>query len=235
MTNSIAYDLFPVGESAITVDFGNNISEACNKNVIALFHYLQRHPLPGMIEAIPAYSSITVYYDLAPLSRQVKKGQTVFEFMSEQMSRVLKEPVDSSDIEAREITIPICYDPSYGTDLIPISRQKNMSPDELVSIHHSQKYRVFMLGFLPGFAYMGTLDEKISVPRKAQPQTVMPGSVGIAGRQTGIYPLSSPGGWQIIGRTPIRMFDATKENPTMLKAGDLVQFTPISKHEFENY
>lgn len=235
MINTAAYDLFPVGESAITIDFGNNISEACNKNVIALFHYLQHNPLPGMIEAIPAYSSITIYYDLPGLSRRTGKDQTVFEWMSEQLINVLKAPVNSSEGSPREITIPVCYDPYYGNDLMAVSKTKNLSPEEFVNIHCGQPYRVFMLGFLPGFAYMGALDERISVQRKAQPQPVLPGSVAIAGRQTGIYPLASPGGWQVIGRTPIRLFDATREDPTLLKAGDLVQFTPISKDEFENY
>ena len=115
----------------------------------------------------------------------------------------------------------------------PLASTKNILVDEVIQIHVSKKYKVYMLGFLPGFPYMGAVDEQIAMPRKATPVNIKEGSVGIAGKQTGIYPLASPGGWQIIGRTPLSLFDTTREEPTLLRAGDIVQFYSISKNEFE--
>jgi inhibitor of KinA len=134
------------------------------------------------------------------------------------------------------ITIPVCYEKEFALDIEEIATVKNISINELIEIYTSKIYHVYMMGFLPGFAYMGEVDEKLEMPRKQQPrQTVEAGSVGIAGRQTGIYPLASPGGWQIIGRTPLKLFDAEKKEPTLLKAGDKAKFISISKDEFESY
>jgi inhibitor of KinA len=133
------------------------------------------------------------------------------------------------------VKIPVCYDNEFAPDLQRMAQSKNISADEIVRIHIADTYRVYMLGFLPGFAYLGRLDKKIAMPRKSHPAPVAAGSIGIAGNQTGIYPLASPGGWQIIGRTPLQLFDADRTEPTLLKAGDTVQFYSISKHEFETY
>jgi inhibitor of KinA len=130
------------------------------------------------------------------------------------------------------IRIPVCYDPAFAPDMIRLSAAKKCTPEELIGLHTAATYKVYMLGFLPGFAYMGGTDERIAMPRKPQPVKVMAGSVGIAGRQTGIYPLDSPGGWHIIGRTPLRMFDPAAKKPVLLNTGDRVQFYTISKNEF---
>jgi inhibitor of KinA len=133
------------------------------------------------------------------------------------------------------VTVPVCYDMEFGNDLNYIASQNNISPEEIIHYHTSGIYRVYMLGFLPGFAYMGEVNEKIISPRKQQPVQVQAGSVGIAGKQTGIYPFTSPGGWQIIGRTPLTLFDKKNtEQPTIFKAGDKVKFISISKDEFED-
>ena len=228
----IPYRIFPLGDTALTIDFGNTINEAINREVIARFNQLQEQPLPGMLEAIPAYSSLTVYYNVYELRRKIKPGKTVFEWMKEQAEERMKTPVQEKKITERLIKIPVCYQDEFAADIQQLAATKNISVDDVVQIHTSINYKVYMLGFLPGFAYMGEVDERITMSRKPQPLNVVAGSVGIAGKQTGIYPLASPGGWQIIGRAPLKLFDAERQEPTLLRAGDTVQFYSITKDEF---
>src|SRR5690606_12155738 len=202
----------------------------------ARFEILLIDPLPCMIEAIPAYTSLTIFYNLCKARNFITKdNSSAYEWMKSQTEKWLNDAVVETETPKTPITIPVCYDEEFAPDLAFIAKTKNISVDELIALHVAKTYRVYMMGFLPGFAYIGQLDEKISFPRKNKPVLTAAGSVGIAGRQTGIYPLSSPGGWQIIGRTPLKMFDAQKENPAFLKAGDEVSFISISKDEFENY
>jgi len=229
------HTIFPISDSALTIDFGNTIEESINLKVLSLFHAITANPLAGMIEAVPAYSSLTVYYDLFFLKKQVLPGQTVYDWVAAQLLQRLNTDEEKKDVSTGLVTIPVCYEKEFGPDIEFLARKKNISVDELISIHTSRQYRIYMLGFLPGFTYMGEVDDKIATARKHQPVTVAAGSVGIAGKQTGIYPLASPGGWQIIGRTPVKLFNAEKESPVLLKAGDRIQFTSISKNEFENY
>jgi inhibitor of KinA len=233
MNEDSLYRIFPLGDSAITLDFGNVIDEAINKKVIALFHSLNNEPLPGMIEAVPAYSSLAVYYDGFRLKKSGVLNTTIYEWVKEQLEKRLQEPLTQVDSLSGLVKIPVCYEKEFGLDLEEISAQKNITVEEIIHIHLSKTYRVYMLGFLPGFPYMGETDEQIKMPRKMQPrQRVEAGSVGIAGGQTGIYPLASPGGWQIIGRTPLKLFE---DSTCLLSPGDNVQFYSISKHEFESY
>lgn len=231
----LSYRIFPLGDAAITVDFGNCIRESVNNEVIARLNQLQKEPLPGMIEAVPAYSSLTIYYDVLMLRKKIPLSLTVYGWMKEQIENILQQQVKLAEEKKRIIHIPVCYDEEFAIDIEQLAAAKNISPEDVVEIHTSKEYRVYMLGFLPGFAYMGELDERIAMPRKPQPVKIVAGSVGIAGRQTGIYPLASPGGWQIIGRTPLRLFNGSSDEPTLLRAGDLVQFYSISKDEFENH
>ncbi len=230
------YKIYPLGDAALTVDFGSRIDEAINKQVLARFYDLQQNPFPAMFEAVPAYASITIFYDPHKIKRIFNPAiGSAYEWMKTQTENWLKQDIQVGDEVITSITIPVCYDDEYAPDLDYISHAKNISKEELISIHTGKTYRVYMLGFLPGFAYLGQVDETISFPRKQQPGITAAGSVGIAGMQTGIYPVQSPGGWQIIGRTPLKMFDATKEYPAYLKAGDEVRFISISKHEFNHY
>ena len=193
---------------------------------------LFRSPLPGMTEAVPAYSSLTVYYDIMAIKKKLPFHQTVFEWMQRQLEERLEQPVQQDQTTGRLLNIPICYDQEFAWDIQQLAETKNISIDEVIQIHTAKQYKVYMLGFLPGFAYMGEVDEKIAMPRKPHPVNIAAGSVGIAGKQTGIYPLSSPGGWQIIGRTPLKLFDSASDNPTLLKAGDMVQFYSITTNDF---
>ncbi len=229
------YRIFPLGDSAITVDFGNIIDEAINLNVMAWFHHLTNDPVEGVIEIVPAYSSLTVHYDMLAVAKNIPKGQQAYTWMRESIEKRLQQYPAAYQIEGSLIKIPVCYDTFFAPDLGTLAESKGMSSEEVVQLHVSRSYRVYMLGFLPGFAYLGQVDDKLATPRKSQPVEVAAGSIGIAGQQTGIYPMVSPGGWHIIGRTPVHLFDSDKADPALLKPGDSVQFVSITLHEFENY
>lgn len=235
MSDHPSYRIFPLGDSAITVDWGNCISEAVNKTVLAHYHDLLDRPLPFVTEVISAYSSLTLYYDVLAVRNRKGTAHTAYDHIRQILEERLREPVSADHYEGVLVRIPVCYEKPFATDLISLALAKQISTEELIAIHTASIYRVYMLGFLPGFTYMGEVDERIAMPRKPVPETVMPGSVGIAGRQTGVYPLVSPGGWHIIGRTPLALFAPDRESPALLRAGDRVQFYSISRHEFENY
>jgi len=229
-----SYKISSLGDNALIIDFGNIIDESINKAVHSLFYQLQNDPIPGMIEAVPAYSSLTIYYNIIFIRNKLNKQITAFEWISEGLKKyVSKENIETGDPQLL-IKIPVCYENGYAPDLGFIASQNNISTEEVIYLHTSTTYHVYMLGFLPGFAYMGMVDEKISSSRKQKPVFVEAGSIGIAGKQTGIYPFRSQGGWQIIGRTPLKLFDKEKINPVLFKPGDKIQFYSITKNEFED-
>jgi inhibitor of KinA len=229
------YSIFSLGDSAITIDFGNRIDEAINDEVIRRFHQFEDDPLPGTLDIIPAYSSLTICYDVHNLSKMVSEEQTVSDWITKEVVKKLKQDPVIKTHDQKLVRIPVCYEPVFAPDLSVFSEQKNLERAELIRIHTSGIYRIYMLGFIPGFAYMGEVDDRIAIPRKPQPVKVVAGSVGIAGKQTGIYPMDSPGGWQIIGRTPLKLFDADRETPVLLRVGDRVQFYAINEEEFISY
>ncbi len=192
---------------------------------------LLKKSFEGFIESVPSYSSLAVFFDYLKVKSVVKEGQAPFDFIKGFLERMIDQP--AKDVEEANVVVklPVLYD---GDDLDFVAQQHQLSRDEVISIHTAKQYRVFMIGFLPGFPYMGSVDERIASPRKNSPRTVVPaGSVGIAGIQTGIYQQVSPGGWQLIGRTPMKIFDVKKESPCLLKPGDAVKFYSIDKTEFE--
>jgi len=214
------YQIYPLGDRALTIDFGNKIDEAINSLVIAAFKKLQKDVLPTMIEAVPAYSTLAIYYQPAVI-KKMYPSRTAFQSMKQLTEAWLNTfNPEENNSEQRKIEVPVWYYDEFK---------------ELIEIHTSREYRVYMLGFLPGFAYMGEVDERIALPRKPQPEMVLAGSVGIAGKQTGVYPFASPGGWQIIGRTPLQLFRPLDISPTLFQAGDKVKFYSISKDEFDSY
>lgn len=229
-----AYKVSSLGDNALIIDFGNVIDESINKVVHSLFYQLQNDPIPGMIEAVPAYSSLTIYYDILFIRNKLNKQTTAFEWISESLKKyVSKENIETGDPQIL-IKIPVCYENEYASDLDFVASQNNISAEEVIYLHMSTTYHIYMLGFLPGFAYMGMVDERLSSSRKQKPVFVEAGSIGIAGKQTGIYPFRSQGGWQIIGRTPIELFDKEKINPVLFKPGDKIQFYSITKNELED-
>lgn len=218
----------PLGDNALTVDFGNVISDELNRKAIALCQHLAEKPFPGMIETVPAYASVSVFYDLVTVRRAFTEYSTAFNAVAKYVHDILNDLTETLLTEARTIEIPVSFDDRSALDLESAAASKDLSPDEFLGIFLSQKYRVYMLGFLPGFPYMGEVDERIAVPRKQTPRTHVPkGSVGIAGKQTGIYPQDSPGGWQIIGRTDVELFEEDRDNPCLFRPGDEVRFVKL--------
>ena len=217
--------IFPLSESAITIEFGSEISPELNDRAIALAAHFNQNPFPGVIEAAPAYASVTLFYDIVETRRAFPGEASVFSVISDLVRSAAETISESPSIEPRLVEIPMIISKHDSPDLESISDRTGLSPDEVIGMFTSRTYRVYMLGFLPGFAYMGEVDERIATPRLPSPCTKVPqGSIGIAGKQTGIYPLVSPGGWNLIGRTDIRLFDPKAAEPTLLKPGDEVRF-----------
>ena len=233
MSATIPYHIYPCGDHAITIELGDKVDAAINKKVISIFRYLTEQPITGVIDIIPAYHTLTLVYDLVLLKKQ-NKSSSVYEMMYEQLQKAMDTVTVDYVSQSRLVKIPVCYDISLAPDIITLAESHQLSIDEVIRLHTAKTYRVYMIGFLPGFSYMGKVDEKIITPRKSKPRTLVPaGSVGIAGEQTGIYPFDSPGGWQLIGQTPVIMFDTKKETPCYVQPGDEVQFYSITLYEFE--
>ena len=208
--------IFPLGDSALTIEFGNEISLDLNAHSIALARKLLERPFAGMIEVVPAYASVTAFFD--PVATNYSTVESSVRSAVEQIGSIETGPTGS-------IEIAIHVTPVASPDLGRVAKFGDISKEEVLDIFLTQTYRVYMLGFLPGFAYMGEVDERIAAPRLETPRTRVPaGSIGIAGKQTGIYPLESPGGWNIIGRTDLKMFDPSADQPCLLKPGDEVRF-----------
>jgi KipI family sensor histidine kinase inhibitor len=217
--------LSPSGDSALVISFGNEISEILNSKVRSLKLALEKVKLFGIIETTPTYCSLMVHYNPLEIS---------YEALSEAVMSTL-ETLDEIDLPAPSvIEIPTLYGGDYGPDLENVAKYHEMLPEDVVKIHASGQYRIYMLGFTPGFPYLGGMDERIATPRLETPRTkIHAGSVGIAGAQTGIYPIDSPGGWQIIGRTPLSLYDPGRAEPILLKAGETIKFIPIDQATFD--
>lgn len=220
------YPVYPCGDCAVTLQIGSEISEQVNQEVVAALETLRHADIPGVRELVPTYTSVCIHYD--PMVLSYNALQT---FLN-QIKILDKE--ENTEQMGRVVEIPVCYGGEYGPDLTFVAEHNGLTEAEVVDRHSSGQYLVYMLGFLPGFAYMGGMDASIACPRLVSPRTRIPaGSVGIAGSQTGIYPLASPGGWQLIGRTPLRMFSIDGEQTSFaLSAGDRVRFVPITEEAF---
>jgi len=232
-----SFSIFPLGDSAITIELGNCINEQFNIKTIAIQDWLQARPFPGRLDVIAAYSSVTVFYDPAgAFLAGVGGSKGVYAWLEGLLRQAWEEALPGSATvdPKRHLEIPVCYEGEYAPDLEAVATQKGLSPDEVIRLHTREAYRVYMVGFLPGFPYLGRLDDRLGIARKPQPRAVPAGGVGIAGMQTGIYPLNSPGGWWIIGRTPVRLFDAGANPPVLLRAGDQVRFRSIPAAEFRH-
>lgn len=205
----------PVGDAALAVEFGDAIDPAINRQVHALAYLLNRDPLTGFREAVPTYCALLVHYD--PL---LADDEEVAAWVADKVART----GTASPAPPRRVEIPTVYN---GLDLDFVARHNHLSVDDVIRIHSGAEYVVYMMGFTPGFAYLGSLEAAIATPRLETPRAlVRAGSVGIAGRQTGIYPIDSPGGWRIIGQTGLSLFDLTRNPPFLLAPGDAVRFVP---------
>ena len=221
------FRVVPVGDSTLLVEFEPRIDPVINGRAVALARAIEAAAVAGVREVVPTYRSVAIFFD--PLRTDANRLGQLIEHSA--------ESVGSGSIEATApIQVPACYGLECGCapDLKEVARFGGISAEEVIAIHTGTAYRVFMLGFLPGFAYMGVVDERIAVSRRDMPRPRVPkGSVGIAGRQTGIYPSDAPGGWQLIGRTPLDPFDLGRPSPFLFQAGDRIQFVPIHHMDFE--
>jgi inhibitor of KinA len=230
-----SYTVYPVGDKAITVQWGEGIDERTNQLVLALFRLLKEKAMPGVTDIVPAYNSLMLVYEPGYIRAQMQVP-SAYAWVYKELTRSISEQTEAPAGNSRYVEIPVCYDISLGTDLPALSEARSVPVDEVVQRHSGPVYRVYMIGFLPGFPYMGTVDPGIATPRKREPALhIAKGSVGIAGAQTGIYPLDSPGGWNIIGRTPLALFDPQAARPAYLSPGDRVKFIPISLDAYHGY
>lgn len=213
------------GDAALVVEFDACIDPAINARAIALAEAIESAAVEGVRDVVPTYRSVAVYFD--PL-------RTDYDALVKRVGREALAPQTAPAAARASIRIPVCYGGTFGPDLANVAAFAGVSEQEVARMHGTGTYRVFMLGFVPGFAYMGVVDSRIAMPRHTTPRVrVPPGSVAIAGVQTGIYPAETPGGWQLIGRTPVKPFDPQRAEPFLLQAGDAVQFYAISRGEFD--
>ena len=215
----------PVGDRAISIDFGQVIDPTINRHIRQTIERIKELQLDGIIELVPTYCALLVEYD-AMLYSYSEICKIIEPILEEGMTNTTNELVTV-------VEVPTVYGGEFGPDLSFVASHNHLSEDEVISIHSGTDYLVYMLGFIPGFTYLGGMDSRIATPRLSSPRTLIPaGSVGIAGEQTGTYPSDSPGGWQIIGRTPVTMYDMSKAQAALLKAGDYVRYVPIDESEF---
>ena len=211
----------PAGDVALSVELGDDISPETNRRVRYLSLAIQGESIPGIIDLVPTYRSVLVYYD--PLRLTLPDLQ--------ERIRTLEEHLEKAGVQAPNLVeIPTVYGGEYGPDLGHVAEHNGITTEEVIRLHSGADYLVYMMGFTPGFTYLGGMSERVATPRLQTPRTAIPaGSVGIAEQQTGIYPTESPGGWQLIGRTPLQLFDPQRDPPVVIDAGDYVRFVPIDE------
>lgn len=213
------------GDGALVMEFGNSISEEINSRIRSMMAAVETKKIRGIIEMVPTYRSLMIHYDIFTV-----------EYM--ELVAILQEleaQLDNIDLPLPQvIEIPTLYGGEWGPDIENVGRHNGLTIEEVIEIHSSREYLIYMLGFTPGFPYLGGMDEKIATPRLETPRTKIPGgSVGVAGGQTGIYPIDSPGGWQLIGRTPIPLYDPNRDKPILLKSGNYIRFKGINREEYQ--
>lgn len=224
----------PLGDAALMLTLGDSINESTHRQVQAVCRALAAEPLPGVSEVVPAYTTVTVFYDPWKLVAAGAPEDGVIEWLSARVHERLKDPPKTARAKPRTVEVPVCYGGEFGPDLGRVAAQAKVFPDEVVKRHSAAKYLVHLIGFAPGFPYLGGLPQELATPRHAKPRMAVPaGSVGIGGEQTGIYPQVTPGGWNIIGCTPLRLFRPEQNPPVLLQAGDEVRFKSITTEEFK--
>lgn len=236
----------PLGDCAVTVKLGGSIGEEVHRRVRRFTDALNRDKFPGFVEAAAGFHTVTVYYD--PLEVYLREGEfaemfpglrdrsseSIFETVCYAIRGIISRSAEELEASPRLVEIPVVYGGEWGPDLDEVARLAGLTPEAAAALHCKGEYQVHMVGFTPGFPYLAGLPERLAAPRKPTPRlSVAAGSVGIAGGQTGIYPLASPGGWQLIGRTPLSLFRPEAVEPSLLRAGDRVRFVAIPPEEFD--
>ncbi|PTX94521.1 5-oxoprolinase subunit PxpB [Opitutus sp. ER46] len=220
--------LSPLGDSALVLSLGTTVDDATLARVRAVTNALQVPPLPGVVDVVPAFATVTVFFDVAKIGAYDGFVQQVNARAERAAETILR-----ASGGGRTVEIAVCYGGEYGPDLSEVAHGAGVRPEQVIAWHTEASYRVNAIGFVPGFAYLGGLPVKLHLPRRRTPRPKVPaGAVGIGGDQTGVYPLATPGGWNLIGRTPQRLFDPTRAHPALLHAGDRVRFRAITPEEF---
>jgi inhibitor of KinA len=223
----------PLGDNALVLEVGTVIDESTHKRVQTAWRALAAAPLPAVSELVPAYTTVTIFYDPWAAVRAGAPAQGIADWLGEKVRERLKNPPKTDKAKPRQVVIPVCYGGEFGPDLPRVAALAKLSPEEVIKRHSKVEYLVHLIGFAPGFPYLGGLPKELQTPRHSKPRmTVPPGSIAIGGEQTGIYPLATPGGWNLIGRTPLRVFRPELNPPVLLAAGDRVKFTAITPEEF---
>lgn len=227
-------DITPLGDTALVIRVGNQIDEATRRRVLSVVRALESAALPGSAEMVPGFTTVTVHYDPTRLGWQADVSPAPYDVMHRHVAGALAQLTSIGAGDGNRVEIPVCYGGEFGPDLDHVAAHAGLSAQEVVARHAAGEYRVHLVGFLPGFPYLGGLDPRLATPRRDTPRTAVPaGSVGIGGLQTGVYPLESPGGWQLIGRAPLVLFDPLRVPPTLLAPGDLVRFRAIELSEYD--
>lgn len=225
------FNVFQANEMMAVIEFGYKIDESINKKIRIFCEYLDKHEFKGFIEYIPYFSSVSVIYDPFLVG-----SESPFERVEGILEDILSKLDFTCRYDHHVVEIPVCYEGEFGPDLEYVAEFNRITVEEVIHIHSSGEYLVYMIGFAPGFPYLGGLSEKLYTPRRKSPRTKIPkGSVGIAGSQTGVYPIETPGGWQIIGRTPLELFDFNVYDKPILECGDVVKFYPVSKGDYAKF
>lgn len=228
----------PLGDAAVIIQLGEGIAPSIHNQVRGLQLALEKQPFIGFMEAVPSYNNITIYYNpfIVHQAYSNMKGETAFHKVSHLLQQLATTLKNHIQLDESVVEIPVLYGDEWGPDLSDVAQHNGLSSEEVIQLHSSQEYLVYMIGFAPGFPFLGGMDQQIATPRRETPRLAIPaGSVGIAGEQTGVYPLETPGGWQIIGRTPRDLFLPEHSPPTLLQSGDKVRFVPITLEEYETY
>lgn len=217
--------ILTAGDSSILIQFGNAIDPDINARIAATVQLMREQHIEGVVDMIPAFCTLLINYDPRVIS---------YDEMKMRMEKILSVEIAAGARKKKVFEIPVCYGGEFGPDLPTIAEHAGLSEQEVIDIHTSTDYLIYMLGFLPGFTYLGGLDERIHTPRLANPRIRIPaGSVGIGGSQTGIYPMDSPGGWQLMGLTPVKTYDPEREVPILVEAGDYIRFVPVDRAEYD--
>jgi inhibitor of KinA len=222
------FTIHPLGDTAIIIEFSFRMNNVANDYVHSAYHLLSTTHIPGIIALVPAYTTLTIHYD--PTSYN---DDFPYQYLKAQIQKILSKLLKIGTTNGNCFLIPVCYDSPFSLDLSEVASTNNLSIEDVIHLHTKETYQVSFLGFSPGFPFLSGLHKRIATPRKQNPRTlVKAGSVGIAGEQTGIYPTDSPGGWQIIGQTPLSIYFPKKDNPTLFAPGDFIRFYPITATQF---